>query len=175
MSTAGKVLVVFVMIGAIVWLILASGVAQFHYNANEQLDKLSKQLEEVRTNLQDTRSEIASLHDQTASAQEELDRQITTFRAQIADLEKGRSQVLESLTRVKYQKEIVDGTVNAAKSQFEHRTAEHQAEEKAMADLRDEVQNLKSQNGQLMARLQTLRQQYQDTYHKNLDLIHKQR
>ena len=175
MSTAGKVLVVFVVIGSIAWLVLASGVARLHYNANEQLDKLSKQLEEVRTSLQDTRGEIASLHDQTASAQEELDRQITTFRAQIADLEKGRSQVLESLSRVKYQKDIVDSTVNAAKAQFEHRSAEHQAEEKAMADLRNEVQNLEAQNGQLMARLQTLRDQYKETYHQNLELIHKRR
>jgi chromosome segregation ATPase len=161
------------MLGALAWLILASGVAQLNYNANEQLDKLSKQLAEVQTNLQDTRSAIARLHDQTSSAQEELDRQITTFRAQIADLEKGRSQILDSLARLKYQKEIVDTTANAAKTQFEHRTAEHQAEEKAMADLRNEVQNLKTHNGELMAHLQTLRKQFDETYRKNLDLIHK--
>src|SRR5262249_13900957 len=97
------------------------------------------------------------------------------LRAQIADLENGRSQIVETLGRVKYQKDIVDQTVNAAKAEVEHRTADHQAEEKAMADLRSEVQDLKTQNGQLMARLQTLRSQYQDSYHKNLELIQKKR
>jgi uncharacterized coiled-coil DUF342 family protein len=173
MSTAGKVLVVFVMLAAIVWLILAGGVAQLNRNGNEALQKLSQDLAKMQTDLADTKAEIANLHDQTASAQEELDRQLATFRAQIADLEKGRSQIMESLARVKYQKEIVDHTVNAAKTQFEHRTAEHQAEEKAMADLRNEVQDLKTHNGELMARLQTLRNQFQKTHETNLDLLHK--
>jgi chromosome segregation ATPase len=175
MSTAGKVLVVFVVLGSVVWLILAAGVAQLNYNATEQLDKLAKQLEEVRTNLQNTRTEISTVHDETSFAQEELDRQLTTLRAQISDLENGRSQIVETLARVKYQKDIVENTVNAAKTQLEHRTAEHQAEEKAMVDLRSEVQDLKTQNGQLMARLQTLRNQYQDTHHKNLEQIQKRR
>jgi chromosome segregation ATPase len=175
MSTAGKVLVVFIVLGSVVWLILASGVAQLNSNATKQLDELAKQLEEVRTNLQNTRTEITSVHDQTSSAQEELDRQLATLRAQIADLENGRSQVVETLARVKYQKDIVENTVNAAKAELEHRTADHQAEEKAMADLRSEVQDLKTQNGQFLARLQTLRSQYQDTHHKNLEQIQKKR
>ena len=173
MSTAGKVLVVFVMLASIVWLILAGGVAQLNRNGNEALQELTQSLEKMRTDLAETRSQIASLHDQTSSAQEELDRQLATFRAQIADLEKGRSEIVESLARVKYQKDVVDSTVKAAKTQFEHRTAEHQAEDKAMADLRNEVQDLKTHNGELMARLQTLRDQFRKTQDANLSLLHK--
>lgn len=175
MSTTGKVLVVFVVLAAVVWLVLAAGVAQLNYNGNKALADLSKQLEDVQANLENTQRDIASLHDQTSSAQEDLDRQLTTFRAQIAELENGRSQIVETLTRLKYQKDIVDGTVEAAKSQAEHRNAEHQAEEKAMADLRHEVQELKTHNGQLLARLLALRNEFQKTDHNNRELVKKKR
>jgi chromosome segregation ATPase len=173
MSTAGKVLTVLIILAAMGWLILAGGVAQLDRNGNEALEKLEAALKQARADLAETQREIAQVHDQTSSDQEALDHQITTFRAQIADLEKGRSEILETLARLKYQKEIVDNTINAAKTQLQHRNDEHQAEEKAMSELRNEVQGLKAQNGQLMAQLHTLRGQFQKTHHANLELLQK--
>ena len=44
-----------------------------------------------------------------------------------------------------------------------------------MADLRRDVQSLRSNNTQLMDRLQSLRDQFQDTYHKNVGMLGKRR
>ena len=175
MSTAGKVLVVLIVLASLVWLILIGGVAQLNYNGNEQLDKLTKELEKMETDLQETRREIVNLRDQTTATQEQVDREVTTLRAQQAELEKARSKIMESLTRVQYQLAIVGDTITGAETSKKHRDAEHQAEEKAMEELRGEVQNLKTQNDQLMARLQTLRDQFQTTYHTNLETISKKR
>src|SRR5439155_19295561 len=118
-----------------------------------------------------TLREIVSLRDQTTATQEEFDRQMTTLRAQQSELEKARSQIVESLTRVKYQLAIVEDTIKGARTSLEHRNAEHKAEEKAMNDLRGEVRELKTDNSQLMARLKSLRDQFQATYHAKLEMV----
>ena len=61
------------------------------------------------------------------------------------------------------------------RTSIQNRTAEFDAEEKALADLRGRVQSLKANNSQLMGRLQSLRQQFQDTHHKNVGMVGKAR
>jgi len=175
MSTAGKVLVVFIVLATLVWLILMGGVAQLNRNGNQALQKLDQDLEKMQADLEETQRQIATLRDQTTATQEEFDRQITALRDQQAELEKARSQIVETLTRVQYQLAIVEDTIKGARTSLEHRNAEHQGEEKAMTDLRGEVKDLKTRNDQLLARLQTLRGQFQQTYHTNLDMISKKR
>jgi chromosome segregation ATPase len=171
MSTAGKVLVVLVMLAAMAWLVLIGGVARLNRNGNEALQKLADELEKIQTGLQESQQEIRALHDQTTVAQEQLDRDLHALAARQADLEAARSQIVETLTRVQYQLAIVEDTIKGARTSLEHRIAEHQAEEKAVADLRSEVRDHKTETGQLMARLQTLRDQFQTTYHTNLELL----
>jgi len=173
MSTAGKVLVVFVMLASLVWVILAAGVAQLNKNGNEALQKLADELADVETKLDEARHQIVALKDETSSTQEQIDRELTGLRARQTDLEEARSNVVETLTRLQYQLATVEDTIKAARATLEHHNKEHQAEEKAMADLRTEVQDLKSENGQHMARLKTLRDQFQKTYHTNLEILSK--
>jgi chromosome segregation ATPase len=175
MSTAGKVLVVLVMLSALSWLVLASGAARLNTNWNEQLQKLANDLEKAKAGLEETKHEIAGLHDQTSSAQEDFDRQVAVLRSRQTDLERDRSQIVEGLTRAQYQLATVEETIKGARTALEHRTEEHQAEEKAMTDLRSEVQGLKAENSQLMNRLQTLRDQFQSTYHTNLEMVRQRR
>lgn len=173
MSTAGKVLVVFIMLTVLVWMILAGGVAQLNRNGNEALQKLTDELEKLETDLHDTRVQIAKDRDETTATQEKIDRDLAVLRAQQADLEKSRSDIVESLTRLQYQLATVEESIKGARASLEHRTAEHKAEEKSMEDRRSEVQTLKNENGQLMARLQGLRKQFQTAYHTNLEMLGK--
>ena len=77
------------------------------------------------------------------------------------------------LARVTYEKGTVDSTIEGAKTSIQNRNAEFDAEEKAMADLRRDVQSLKANNNQLMGRLQSLRDQFQKSYHNNVEMLGK--
>jgi chromosome segregation ATPase len=175
MSTAGKVLVVLIMLTAIGCLVLAGGVAQLNYNANQKLEQLTAELEKTQTAIEATKLDIASYRDQTTVAQETIDRDIAALRSQQTDLERTRSQISDTLSRLQYDLSTVNGTIAAGKDSLQNRITEFDADQKALADLRRDVQSLRSNNTQLMGRLQSLRDQFQKTQRDNLDMIGKRR
>ena len=63
MSTAGKVLVVFVMLFAVAWMLLAGGVAQLNRNGNQALQKLSDDLEKAQEDLKTAKHDVIVLAD----------------------------------------------------------------------------------------------------------------
>jgi chromosome segregation ATPase len=170
MSTAGKVLVVLVMLASLACLFLASGVAQLNANANHRLLELSTQLAKAREDIDAAKREAMSLRDQTSETQERIDREIATLRARQTDLERSRTQIVDNLARLQYDLGTVNATIEGARTSIQNRTAEFEADERDLGQLRDRVRTLKENNTQLMGRLQSLRQQFQDTYHKNLDM-----
>ncbi len=91
----------------------------------------------------------------------------------MADLEDAHSQISESLSRLRYQLATVDETIKTAQTALQNQNKDYQDEEKAIDNLRTEVQGLKTDNTQLMARLQSLRENFQDTYHLNLGMVNK--
>jgi chromosome segregation ATPase len=173
MSTAGKVLVVLVMLVSVVWMILAGGVAQLNRNGNEALQKLTADLQKVEEDLADAKREIVGLRDQTNSTLETIDREVFFLRARQSNLEAARSQISESLSRLRYQLATVEETIKTAQTSLENRNKEYQDEEKAIDELRTEVKSIKTANSQLMDRLQSLRQNFQKTHRANLETISK--
>jgi chromosome segregation ATPase len=173
MSTAGKVLVVLVMLSAVACMILAGGVAKLNQNGNEALEKIAAQLAKAQEDLDTARRDIVSLRDQTILSQEKIDRDIAVLEAQQTALERHRSQIVNELERAKYELGTVTDTIARGKAAVANRTEEFDAEEKALADLRRNVQELKTTNGELMGRLKSLRDQFQDAYHSNVDMLGK--
>ncbi len=74
MSTAGKVLVVLVTLTTLVWMILASGVAQLNRNGNTALHNLEEQLAKAQGDLKQTQNDIVAFHDEASTIQEKVDR-----------------------------------------------------------------------------------------------------
>ena len=175
MSTAGKVLVVLIMLTAIACMILAGGVAQLNYNANQKLQQLTDDLEKTEAAIETTKLDIASYRDQTTVAQEKIDRQIAALRSQQTDLERTRSQISDTLSRLQYDLASVNDVIARSKDSLQHRVNEFDAEQKAMADLRRDVQSLRSNNNQLMGRLKSLRDDFQKTYHNNVEMLGKRK
>jgi peptidoglycan hydrolase CwlO-like protein len=173
MSTAGKVLVVLVMLASIACLILAGGVAQLNANANKRLLDLSNELAKAREDIEAARREAMATRDETTETQERIDRQVATLRARQNDLERSRSQIVENLTRLQYDLGTVNATIDGANTSKTSHGAEFEADDRALAELRGRVQALKDNNAQLMDRLKSLRQQFQDTYHKNVEMLGK--
>jgi chromosome segregation ATPase len=173
MSTAGKVLVVLVTLTTLVWMILASGVGQLNRNGNNALHELDVQLAKAQVDLKQTQIDIVAFRDETSSIQEKVDRDLTMLRARLADVEGVRSQIIDGLARMQYQLFTVEEATKGAQTALEHRNAERQAEEKALADAKAEVQSLMAESSQLTSRLNTLRQTFQTTYKANVEMLGK--
>ena len=173
MSTAGKVLIVLVLLTSLVWLVLASGVAQLNTNGNTRLHELTEQIEKLQTDFKQSQDEIVAVRDQTSSIQENVDRQITVLRARQSDLEKARSKIIEYMTRVQYQLATLKDTIEKAKTTLQHRIEEQASEQQALVQAKSEVEDLKSKNGELLSQLSTLRQNFETVYRSNIESLGK--
>jgi chromosome segregation ATPase len=173
MSTAGKVLVVLVLLTSLAWLVLASGVAQLNTNGNTRLHELTEQIEKLQTDFKHSQDEIVAVRDQTSSIQESNDRDRTVLRARQSDLEKARSKIIEYMTRVQYQLATVKDTIEKAKTTLQHRIEEQASEQQALVQAKSEVEDLKSKNGELLSQLSTLRQNFETVYRSNIESLGK--
>jgi chromosome segregation ATPase len=173
MSTAGKVLIVLVLLTSLVWLVLASGVAQLNTNGNTRLHELTVQIDKLQTDFKRTQDEIVAVRDQTSTIQENVDRQITVLRARQSDLEKARSKIIEYMTRVQYQLATVKDTIEKAKTTLQHRIEEQASEQQALVQAKSEVEDLKGKNGELLSQLSTLRQNFETVYRSNIESLGK--
>ena len=173
MSTAGKVLIVLVLLTSLVWLVLASGVAQLNTNGNTRLHELTVQIDKLQTDFKQSQDEIVAVRDQTSTIQENVDRQITVLRARQSDLEKARSKIIEYMTRVQYQLATVKDTIEKAKTTLQHRIDEQASEQQALVQAKSEVEDLKAKNGELLSQLSTLRQNFETVYRSNIESLGK--
>jgi chromosome segregation ATPase len=173
MSTAGKVLIVLVLLTSLVWLVLASGVAQLNTNGNTRLHELTVQIDKLQTDFKQSQDEIVAVRDQTSSIQENVDRQITVLRARQSDLEKARSKIIEYMTRVQYQLATVKDTIEKAKTTLTHRIEEQASEQQALVQAKSEVEDLKAKNGELLSQLSNLRQNFETVYRSNIESLGK--
>jgi chromosome segregation ATPase len=173
MSTAGKVLIVLVLLTSLVWLVLASGVAQLNTNGNTRLHELTVQIDKLQTDFKQSQDEIVAVRDQTSTIQENVDRQITVLRARQSDLEKARSKIIEYMTRVQYQLATVKDTIEKAKTTLQHRIEEQASEQQALVQAKSEVEDLKGKNGELLSQLSTLRQNFETVYRSNIESLGK--
>jgi chromosome segregation ATPase len=173
MSTAGKVLIVLVLLTSLVWLVLASGVAQLNTNGNTRLHELTVQIDKLQTDFKQSQDEIVAVRDQTSTIQENVDRQITVLRARQSDLEKARSKIIEYMTRVQYQLATVKDTIEKAKTALAHRIEEQASEQQALVQAKSEVEDLKAKNGELLSQLSNLRQNFETVYRSNIESLGK--
>jgi chromosome segregation ATPase len=173
MSTAGKVLVVLVTLTTLVWMILASGVAQLNRNGNKAVHDLSETFAKTQVNLEEARAEIVAYKDQTSSIQQKDDYNLNVLRAHDIDVKEARSQIIDTLKNTEFELSTLQDTIKAAQTDLLHRNEELAAEEKALGEAKSEVQALMAESNQLASRLKGLRQTFQTTYKANVEQLGK--
>jgi chromosome segregation ATPase len=173
MSTAGKVLIVFVMLLTLVWVVLASAVSRLNTNANTRMHELVEKVDELQGKLKDTQAEIASLLTQTSQTQEMVDREFSLLRAKQSDLERAKSKIGDTLAGVKYELELVQGTVKSAQTDLEHRNIENKEETDRLAADRAQVATLMADCSKLRDRLASLRKDFKSNYHASIEALGK--
>jgi chromosome segregation ATPase len=171
MSTAGKVLVVLIMLASLVWMVLLAGVTQLNRNGNQALIELNNKVEKLTDDVQSTRVKIVEIKDQTGVLQKQMDKELTVIRSRQLDVERISSNIKEILARVQYQLATLGETVKNAEAAAKQRADEKVAEQKALDDARADVQTVKGQNQELMDRLTGLRNEFKATLKTNASLV----
>jgi chromosome segregation ATPase len=173
MSTAGKVLIVLVMLMILVWVVLSAGVSRYNTNANTKVFELAKQVEDLQELVKKTQDDVASTLTQTSQEQEKIDRERALLGAKKSDLERARSQISDTLSSVKYELEIVEATAKTAQTDLDNRTAEHQEETKVLEKERADNQELMASCSKQRDQLASLRKDFKSKYHANIEALGK--
>jgi hypothetical protein len=171
MSTAGKVLVVLVLLVAPIWILMASTVAQLNKNAGEQLEKLKKQVATLESDVSANKKSVVTLKDQIVLEQEAMNRQLAATRAHQADLQKARSEWIEIVSREKYQVAAMQEAAKRAEATRDLRAAEKVQENAAKQVVEAEVQQLMLEHAQLTEQLDKLRGEFKATVDQNRKLM----
>ncbi|MGZ3354932.1 MAG: hypothetical protein ACXVBO_08770 [Isosphaeraceae bacterium] len=173
MSTAGKVLVVLVMLASLVWMLLTAGVTQLNRNGNQALIVLTEKVAKLQGDVKNTRDEIVRVKDQTHVLQEQMDRELAVINARQNDVQRLASTISENLSSVRYELATVQQTVQNAGQGRTARAAEVVADQKALVAARDEVKSLKATDEQLRARLASLRAEFKKTLNSSVNILHQ--
>lgn len=171
MSTAGKVLVVLVMLVAAIWTVLASGVAELNKSGSEQVAKQKDQVTSLEQQVAKATRDLALLKDEIALKQEETDQQLRVIRVQQADLQKARSETIEIASRVKLQVALMQESLKRAEATKDLRHKEHSQEVEAKAAAEREVETLKQEHAELVDQLDQLRSKFKATVESNRQLL----
>jgi len=173
MSTAGKVLVVLIMLASLVWMVLMAGVTQLNRNGNQAVIELNNKFEKLTDDVKTTRAQIVEIKDQTTVLQEQMDKELTIIRSRQLDVERVSSNIKEILARVQYQLGTLGETVKNAETAAKQRANEKVAEQKALDDAKANVQRMKGENQELTNRLTGLRNEFKSTLKTNASLVGK--
>jgi len=173
MSTAGKVLVVLILLTSLVWMLLTAGVAQLNRNGNQALIVLTEKVAKLQDDVKKTQGKIVRVKDQTHVLQEKMDRELAVINARQNDVQRLASNVSENLSRVRYELATVQQTVQNAEQDRTERAAEVVADQKALDAARNEVKSLNATDEQLRKRLTSLRNEFKKTLNRNVDILHQ--
>ena len=173
MSTAGKVLSVLIVLVSIAWILLSAAAAELNRNGAKSVDALRVQVDKLEADFARLEADLQALKDNTYLEQLKTQNDLTDLQARQSEVEKARSQAVETLKRVQYQSEGRKGILAGSQKLNEERLAEKQAETKALEDARASVETLKSENTTLLATLTGLRDQFKSKLEENKGMVER--
>jgi len=171
MSTAGKVLVVLILLATVGWIFLGAGVAQLNRNGNAALAKLQADLKTAEEGLHQAQIDLVTLKDQTSRFQENMDTEVAVIRARLDNFEAGNSRLKAVLNNMQAQLQTVETTVANAQHDLQIRQQEKADETRLLADARAEVQQLRDKDAELTERLGSLRDQFKEKFEDNVKKV----
>ena len=173
MSTTGKVLSVLAVLLALVWTVLTSAVAELNRNGTKAFEDLQGTYSKIAEDLKVAEHDFQTFQDKINEEPIETDNDLAVLRGQQAELEKARSQVLEITSRLNLDLELLAVTIKQATVDRDFRATEKVAEIKAKADAEAEVEKLKSENADSLARLTELREKFKSALEANKSMVEK--
>ena len=173
MSTAGKVLVVLVLLLLPVWIILVSTVATLNMEWTQALAKQKQQIETLESDVAKNQRAIAELQDKITLEQLATEEEQTVLRSRLADVERAKAEAIELLTGVKVQLATLNEAVAKAKIAREDRNKEQMNETAGLAAARTSVDELKAANSELLNELTQLRNEFKSLLESNKTVVER--
>lgn len=170
MSTAGKVLVVLVMLSMVFWLIMASAVTQLNSNAGELVAKNDELIDGLQKDLTKAQADLYSLRKNLALEQEKNSLAITYVRGQISNTERRQADIVEALERIKVQVILAEKASIQAIANKEQRTNDVADLQVEKARLLDTVDTLKAEDSALREQSESLLTNLKNTLVENKKL-----
>jgi chromosome segregation ATPase len=173
MSTAGKVLVVLILLLVPVWIILVSGVASVNTEATKQISELKQQVAKLEEDLAKTERDIQGLKDQISLEQRATSENLAVIRSRLAEYDRARTDVFEIQDRAELDLELIKNSLKGAQEARDQRVTELKNETQAKADAEAEVAKLKTETADLMDQLEKLRDDFKSTLESNRQLVER--
>ncbi|WP_406698867.1 hypothetical protein V5E97_08275 [Singulisphaera sp. Ch08] len=173
MSTAGKVLVVLVLLLLPVWIILVSAVATLNMEWTQALAKQTQQIETLEGDVAKNQLAIAELQDQIALEQLASEEQQAALRSRVADVERAKAEAIQLQTGVQVQLEMLKQAVAKAGIARDDRTKEQMNETAGLAEARKNVDELKAANSELLNELTQLRDEFKSLLESNKTVVER--
>jgi chromosome segregation ATPase len=167
MSTAGKVLIVLILLVLPIWIVMFSAVAELNKNGTQAVQDLKEKVVKLEEDVARNEHEIFTLKDQISLEQRAMGEQITVLRSRQSDAEKARAELTEIQKRVKYQLAGIETALKNAQTTRDVRDAEKKTVTKEIADTEDEVKKLQEEHAELTAQLERLRSEFKETLESN--------
>jgi chromosome segregation ATPase len=167
MSTAGKVLVVLVMLVMAGWVVLISAVAQLNSNYGELVAKNDKTLETLTADVAKTTQDIAATIDKANREQADMVRDLAEVQARIVAFERHQSAAIEGLTRLKLQVANYESALATAVKALETRNAEEAQAKETLANKKAEIEKSKALNADLREQLAKLQDEFKRLLSEN--------
>ena len=167
MSTAGKVLIVLVMLLMPVWILLVSAVAQLNKNGGQAVAALEKQYASLETQLRENKELARKTRDEHNLLTTTSGEETSVLRAKQGGLEAIRSTVLEDQSRKQVALGHMEAALKNAKLDQEHRINEKTQMIQEKSNLEAEVKQLMAVTAELTNQLEKLRNDFKSTYEQN--------
>jgi len=171
MSTAGKVLIVLVLLLVPVWIVLASAVAQLNTEWSQAVKQAADRVAQLEKDVLKNEEDIRAWNDKIGLEQEALGQTQTVLLAQIANVERTKAETVAIQADVKVRLERLQAAVKNAERARDLRLAEKESETKGKASAEMLVGELSGQNAELMEQLTQLRNDFKSTLESNQVLV----
>ncbi len=171
MSTAGKVLVVLVLLMVPVWVLLASAVAQLNSAWGQSLAQQRDQVAKLEQDVLKNERAIQELTDKISLGQDERANNETVLLSRIFDVERSKAEVVKIQAAIKVQLDTLALAVKNAELARDQRLAEKENETKGKANAEQLVTEVSGQNAELMDQLTQLRNDFKSILESNKAMV----
>ncbi|WP_435017799.1 hypothetical protein TA3x_005419 [Tundrisphaera sp. TA3] len=171
MSTAGKVLVVLVMLMMAGWMVLLSAVTQLNKNHGEAVAKNQKQLDDVTAEVAKVTQDITTTINKAHLLQADTVRDLREIQGRITAAERHQSATNASLARLKFQVANYESALATAKAALETRIAEETQANEIKAAKLAEIEQAKARNADLREQLARLQSEFKQLLAENAKLV----
>jgi chromosome segregation ATPase len=173
MSTAGKVLVVLVALVMVGWIILFSMVGQLNSNWGEKVQAWAQEKTKLEAKQEQEAARLDRVLNEIDAIQVDRIQKTRVLRTALEDREGLLARDRETLAAAQVRLEKLNASVQAAQAGRDRRIQEKAETEKELAARRTELEGLRAQNADLLARLTRLRGDFKRTLDENKGLLRR--